>query len=101
MTRQQVLDLYFMDARHKLIDLAAFIDRVGRSAGTEDFRMVAFRRALAELSKGTSGRAEAVLLARGETPPFENLRSLRCAPRDKRGQVDELVAGIHKIQVEH
>jgi hypothetical protein len=24
MTRQQVLDQYFMDARHKLIDLAAF-----------------------------------------------------------------------------
>jgi len=24
MTRQQVLDLYFMDARSKLIDLAAF-----------------------------------------------------------------------------
>ena len=73
MTRQQVLDLYFMDARHKLIDLAAFIDRVGRSAGTEDFRMVAFRRALAELSKGTSGRAEAVLLAFSDptTTPIE------------------------------
>ena len=73
MTRQQVLDLYFMDARHKLIDLAAFIDRVGRSAGTEDFRMVAFRRALAALSKGTSGRAEAVLLAFSDptTTPIE------------------------------
>ena len=28
MTRQQILDLYFMDARAKLIDLAAFLDRV-------------------------------------------------------------------------
>ena len=27
MTRQQVLDLYFMDARCKLIELAAFLDR--------------------------------------------------------------------------
>ena len=27
MTRQQVLDLYFMDARFKLIELAAFLDR--------------------------------------------------------------------------
>src|SRR5215510_15258380 len=27
MTRQQVLDLYFMDARSKLIDIAAFLDR--------------------------------------------------------------------------
>ena len=28
MTRQQVLDLYFLDARHKLIEVAAFLDRV-------------------------------------------------------------------------
>ena len=28
MTRQQVLDLYFLDARHKLVELAAFLDRV-------------------------------------------------------------------------
>ncbi|TMQ01729.1 MAG: hypothetical protein E6L09_02270, partial [Verrucomicrobia bacterium] len=27
MTRHQVLDLYFMDARFKLIELAAFLDR--------------------------------------------------------------------------
>ena len=33
MTRQQVLDLYFLDARHKLIEIAAFIDRVNRADG--------------------------------------------------------------------
>jgi hypothetical protein len=27
MTREQVLNLYFLDARAKLIDLAAFVDR--------------------------------------------------------------------------
>src|ERR1035438_9984746 len=27
MTRQQALDLYFLDARHKLVELAAFLDR--------------------------------------------------------------------------
>ena len=37
MTRQQVLDQYFMDARHKLIDLAAFLDRVDRSEGDADW----------------------------------------------------------------
>jgi hypothetical protein len=62
MTQQQVLDLYFMDARSKLIDLGAFIDRVRRSAGAPDFRMEAFVRALAELSKSGGSRAEAVLL---------------------------------------
>lgn len=63
MTRQQVLDLYFMDARAKLIDLGAFIDRVERATGDEDFRMKAFRAALAELSQGDRHKAKRVLLA--------------------------------------
>ena len=63
MTRQQVLDLYFMEARAKLIDLGAFIDRVGRAGGAEDFRMKAFRAALAELGKGEPHRAKGVLMA--------------------------------------
>ncbi len=62
MTRQQILDLYFVDARFKLIDLAAFIDRVERAEGPEDFRMQAFRTALGELSKGNGERARQVLL---------------------------------------
>lgn len=63
MTRQQVLDLYFMEARAKVIDLAAFIDRVEKSAGQEDFRMTAFRAAVAELSKTTPQKAKQVLLS--------------------------------------
>ena len=63
MTRQQVLDLYFMDARCKLIDLAAFLDRVDRGTGDADFRLTAFRDALQHLAAGEAGRAEAVLRA--------------------------------------
>jgi hypothetical protein len=63
MTRQQVLDLYFMDARHKLLDLAAFMDRVERAQGDEDFRMKAFREALKGLTAGKANRAEKVLFA--------------------------------------
>ena len=63
MTRQKVLDLYFMDARSKLIDLGAFMDRVERAQGGEDFRMQAFRSALKQLEQGNSNRAERVLLA--------------------------------------
>jgi hypothetical protein len=63
MTRQQVLDLYFMDARHKLIDLAAFLDRVDRAAGPDDFRTQAFRNALGELSSKNTDKAARVLLA--------------------------------------
>ena len=63
MTRQQVLDLYFMEARAKLIDLGAFIDRVERATGHEDFRMAAFRTALSELTKEQPQKARNVLLA--------------------------------------
>jgi hypothetical protein len=63
MTRQQVLDLYFMDARSKLIDLAAFIDRVERAEGADDFRMSAFRKALPLLSRAVPDKAKQVLLA--------------------------------------
>ena len=63
MTRHQLLDLYFMDARSKLIDLAAFLDRIDRGGGEADFRLGAFRAALAELEKGGSDRAKRVLLS--------------------------------------
>lgn len=52
-----------MDARSKLIDLAAFLDRVERATGKEDFRMTAFREALTELGKQRSDKAKQVLLA--------------------------------------
>lgn len=63
MTRQQLLDLYFMDARSKLIDLAAFLDRVDRGEGDADFRLAAFRKALDELHRGEPERARNVLLS--------------------------------------
>jgi hypothetical protein len=61
MTREQVVDLYFMEARAKLIDLAAFLDRVDNAPGTDDFRMTAFRQALLELSAAKPDRAKSVL----------------------------------------
>jgi hypothetical protein len=63
MTRQQVLDLYFLDARSRLIDLAAFLDRVERASGKDDFRLKAFRKAVGELSGMKKERARRALLA--------------------------------------
>jgi hypothetical protein len=63
MTRQQALDLYFMDARCKLIELAAFLDRVERSEGDADFRLEAIRQALPLLQAAGTERAKAVLLS--------------------------------------
>lgn len=62
-TQQEILDLYFLDARSRLIDLAAFLDRVERAKGREDFRLKAFRKALRELSGTKKERARRVLLA--------------------------------------
>lgn len=62
MTRQQVLDQYFMDARHKLIDLAAFLDRVERADGEADFRLAAFREAAKKLADEGTDRAKDVLM---------------------------------------
>jgi len=74
MTKQRILDLYFLDARHKLVELAAFLDRVERADGPsspsastrqakEDFRLKAFHAALGELANGKKGKAKNVLLA--------------------------------------
>jgi hypothetical protein len=62
MNREQVLDLYFLEARHKLIEIAAFLDRVEQSAGVDDFRMTAFREALSELVQPKADKAKSVLM---------------------------------------
>ncbi|HAM72502.1 MAG TPA: hypothetical protein DCM86_12745 [Verrucomicrobiales bacterium] len=69
MTRQQVLDLYFMDARARLIDIAAFLDRVDRGSGDPDFRLEAYRKAMRELTQGGGDRAKRVLLALSDPTP--------------------------------
>jgi hypothetical protein len=63
MNQRQLLDLYFVDARARLIDIAAFLDRIERADAGEDFRVEAFRRALKELEQPGADRARRVLLA--------------------------------------
>ncbi|MFM1936435.1 MAG: hypothetical protein RI990_1394 [Planctomycetota bacterium] len=62
MTRAQVVDAYFMEHRARLLDVAAFLDRVDRAgSGDDDFRMHAFREAVAILGDGGPDRARRVL----------------------------------------
>ena len=65
MSCKQTIDAYFMEHRAKLLDIAAFLDRIDRSAAeanaAEDFRMTAFRRALGALSESEPHRARRVL----------------------------------------
>ena len=59
--KQELLDLQFIDARHKLIDLAAFMDRVDRHPGAADFRYDALKAAIPILLSERPDRARAVL----------------------------------------
>ncbi len=72
--RDEVLDLYFLEARSKVIEVAAFLDRVERAVGEDDFRLGAFRQALQALMDAQPGRAERVLLAFSDptVEPVEN-----------------------------
>ena len=55
MNKQAVLDLYFAEARAKLIDLAAFLDRIDRADGEGDFRLAALRAGLREIASDVGG----------------------------------------------
>ena len=60
-SKKELLDLQFIDARHKLIDLAAFLDRIDRHPGEEDYRFTALKRALPILLSDRPDRARAAL----------------------------------------
>lgn len=64
LTRTQVADLYFIEHRAKLLDLASFLDRAERAApggGAPDVRYAVFERALRVLSDGKPERARRAL----------------------------------------
>ena len=56
LTQQQLIDEYFIEHRTKILDIAAFLDRFERASARDaenDFRMLAFRKALSALQDGT------------------------------------------------
>lgn len=66
MTQQELVDTYFMEQRAKIIDIAAYLDRLDRATeqnANDDFRMVALRKALHELTSTGTGRVERALMA--------------------------------------
>ena len=63
-TREQVINMYFLEHRAKLLDVAAFLDRIDRAQpGTagRDFREAALKQAIAVLIDGQPQRAKRVL----------------------------------------
>jgi len=81
MTKQQVLDIYFLDARSKLIDIAAFLDRLLQAEGEGDFRSTAFRKALQELENKDPDAAKRILevLSDPTTDPIESAQGMKGA----------------------
>ncbi len=82
--RSQVIELYFMEHRAKLIDVAAFLDRLDRAGDSdagEDFRVEAFRRALSIVGDGQPRRARRVLelFSDHTTEPIESAVGMKGA----------------------
>lgn len=78
MDKRQLVDEYFIENRTRLLDLAAFLDRLDRSnqnGQADDFRMLAFRQGLRELLSEEPGRIERVqmLLSDPTAEPREKL----------------------------
>jgi len=63
MTQQEIIDRYFLEHRAKILDIAAFLDRIDRCNEDEtDFRVEALHRCIAELQTDSEGRTERLLL---------------------------------------
>ena len=74
---REVVDEYFIENRTRLLEIAAFLDRLDRAdAGyaTEDFRMKAFSEALASVSQG-NGRLDRLQMIFSD-PTMEPLGAL-------------------------
>jgi hypothetical protein len=88
-SKKELLDLQFIDARHKLIDLAAFLDRIDRHGGAEDYRYAAMKTALPILLADRPDRARAVLESFSdhsaeisESAPFQGAFGAALPPSD-------------------
>lgn len=62
-TKKQAIDAAFLEHRAKVLDLAAFLDRIERAPepGGDDFRVDSLRRAIALLQDGQPERARRIL----------------------------------------
>jgi hypothetical protein len=92
-TSRQLVDEYFIENRTRILDLAAFLDRLDRAGDDDwrgDFRMRAFRESLLLLSSGASPRTEQIQMIFSDptTEPLEHLdqKSARGA-FDRRAEV--------------
>ncbi len=63
LTQKQHIDAYFMEQRNRILEIAAFLDRLDRvdaQDANDDFRVVALRKAMSELTSEEPGRIERI-----------------------------------------
>jgi hypothetical protein len=56
----KALDQFYLDARCRILDLAAILDRIDRGGLTDDPRLARLRKGVEELLAGNGDRAERV-----------------------------------------
>jgi hypothetical protein len=60
LTALETVDEYFIETRNRVLELAAFLDRVDRAGGASDFRMRALTDAIAALSGEPASRVSRI-----------------------------------------
>lgn len=92
LTTQEILDTYFLENRARLLEIAAFLDRIDRArdAGQwkDDFRYLAFQRALELLLEPGGGRTGAIQLSFSDptTEPIASATGLKATGAWQGGQ---------------
>ncbi len=78
MSKQEVIDRYFLEHRAKVLDIAAFLDRIDRcDSGEIDFRIDVLLKCIKELETDDGGRTERILtmLSDPSTQPVQKADS--------------------------
>lgn len=85
LTATEILELYFIENRARLLDIASFLDRIDRYEGAEaarsDYRYQAFAKAIDRINSGAVGRTAAIqtLFSDPTTEPLESAVGLKAS----------------------
>ena len=83
MNALEILELYFIENRAKLLDISSFLDRIDRHEGAEearkDYRYTSLMRAVEMLKSGAAGRTSAIQTQFSDptTEPLESALGLK------------------------
>jgi hypothetical protein len=85
MNAEEILELYFVENRSRLLDIASFLDRLDRYEGANsartDYRYASFMQAVELLKSGLPGRTAAIqnLFSDPTTEPLESAVGLKAS----------------------